>query len=58
MRAFGFPAPLLGIEKPPPAIRPSASLHEKAMENTLLVGGGIVTTLLVILGLLAASGVL
>jgi len=33
-------------------------LHEKAMENTLLVGGGIVTTLLVILGLLAASGVL
>jgi len=33
-------------------------IHEKAMENTLLVGGGIVTTLLVILGLLAASGVL
>jgi len=28
------------------------------MENTLLVGGGIVTTLLVILGLLVISGVL
>jgi restriction endonuclease Mrr len=33
-------------------------IHEKAMENTLLVGVGIVMTLLVILGLLAASGVL
>jgi restriction endonuclease Mrr len=33
-------------------------IHEKAMENTLLVGGGIVTTLLVILGLLVISGVL
>ena len=33
-------------------------IHEKAMENKLLVGGGIVTTLLVILGLLVIFGMI
>ncbi|EMA06168.1 restriction endonuclease (plasmid) [Haloarcula marismortui ATCC 33800] len=33
-------------------------LHEKAMENKLLAGGGVVVTLLVVVGLLVTSGVI
>ncbi len=33
-------------------------LHEKAMENELLAGGGVVATLLVVIGLLAIGGII
>jgi len=31
-------------------------IHEKAMENKLLAGGGVIATLLIVVGLLAISG--
>jgi len=33
-------------------------IHEKAMENKVLVGGGVVATLLVVVGVLIISGVI
>ena len=34
------------------------SPHEKAMENKLLAGGGVVATLLVLIGFLVIGGVI